>query len=53
MANTKDKVKGAIDRTAKAAKKGVEKATDKASDAARTVGKKVKETGQKIKDLGS
>lgn len=57
---TADKVKSAIDRAATKAREGVDgtrdvvtAGTNKAKSTAKTAGKKVKQTGQKLEDRGS
>jgi hypothetical protein len=52
MADTKDKVKDAIDTGAEKAKEATDAAAQKSSEAAHKVGDKIQEAGQKIKDLG-
>jgi predicted PurR-regulated permease PerM len=52
MADTREKIKGAIDKAADKAKDLTDKATDKAKDAASAVGQKMKDMGQKVKDQG-
>jgi hypothetical protein len=52
MADTKDKVKDAIDRGAKKAKDFTDKAADKARDAAKRAGESIENAGKKIKDAG-
>jgi methyl-accepting chemotaxis protein len=52
MADTKDKVKEAIDAGAAKAKEATDKAAQKASEAAKGVGNAVQNAGKKIADAG-
>jgi hypothetical protein len=52
MADTKDKMKKAVDNAADATKKAVDKSSAKARDAANAVGDKLKATGKKVKEMG-
>ena len=53
MADTKDKVKDAIDSGAEKAKEVTDKAAEKAREAAKGVGKAVQDAGKKISDAGN
>jgi hypothetical protein len=50
MAEKKEKVKEAIDKTAEKAKDATDYVADKSKQAAKAAGEKTKEVGQKIKD---
>jgi hypothetical protein len=52
MADTKDKVKDAIDNTADAAKKATDKVSDKVKEGAQKTGEAVENAGKKIKKTG-
>jgi hypothetical protein len=52
MANAKGRIKGKIDNAASKTKRMTEKAFDKSKEATRSVGQKVKNAGQTIKNQG-
>jgi hypothetical protein len=53
MADTKGKIKDAIDKTADKAKDAIDKTVDKTKELAKDAGQKTKEMGQKMKDAAS